>query len=264
MHKSKTLRYLLLPLLFFSFYSSTQEHDTKEMTNTLSAAKTFIIGVEALDYYPWYSFDYLGREKPSFTRDLLSHFFNSRGYSYKFLALPIKRFNSWYVERGIDFKFPDNIHWREEESVKLAITYSDPVIKLTAGTYVLKSNEYLQRDDVTKLGTISGFYPTFWHDKIAKQETELVESTTALSTVKHLLYSYVTAINIDKNVINYHLEKLASTQQVVLNAHIKSESYHYYFSSIEYPQIIAEFNQYLRDNKGLIAELKRQYRIIED
>ncbi len=107
-----------------------------------------------------YDFSATSTNKPSFSKDLLTTFFEQHNYSYQFIALPIKRFSKWYVEEGIDFKFPDNPRRREDKDNKLNITFSQSVIKLMAGSFVLKSNANYKRNDIKKLGTILGFAPT--------------------------------------------------------------------------------------------------------
>ena len=51
---------------------------------------------------------------------------------------------------------------------------------------------------------------------------------------------------------------------MVLNKNIKHEVYSYHFSSIEYPEIIEEFNVYLKNNDALVKELKVKYNIKEN
>ena len=105
------------------------------------AAKEYIIGVEDVQYYPLFDFSANDTSRPSFSRDLLIHFFESEKLNYKFVALPIKRFDKWFIEHNIDFKFPDNFRWRADNKNELNIHFSDPVLTLTAGTYVLKSHQ---------------------------------------------------------------------------------------------------------------------------
>ena len=100
------------------------------LTSTTAAfAEEFIIGVEEVSYYPLYDFAANNTNRPSFTKDLLTTFFEQHNYPYRFMALPIKRFNKWYEEKGIDFKFPDNVRWREDKRNKLNITFSESVVK---------------------------------------------------------------------------------------------------------------------------------------
>ncbi len=177
------------------------------LTISTTQAQEYIIGVEDISYYPLYDF----AQKPykeSFTKELLSAFFRHHGYQFKFVPLPLKRFDKWYTEDAIDFKFPDNIRWRSEQSKNLNIIYSQPVIHLIAGSYVLKKNNNSEFESMTSLGTILGFFPTLWYDRIKSGAVELVEVTSPYSIIKHLLRGNVDVTNIDKNVINYNLKLL--------------------------------------------------------
>lgn len=232
--------------------------------NSSAQTKEYIIGVEDVSYYPFYDFSAETLDRRSFTKELLSTFFRHQGYQFKFVALPLKRFDKWYVEEAIDFKFPDNIRWRIGESKKLNLTYSQPVLHLTAGTYVLKKNSQLLRQEIKTLGTISGFFPTLWYDRLQNKTIELVEVSSPYSLIKHLLHGNIDAINIDKNVIDYNLKLLQQDgDAILLSTHIKHERYAYHFSTILHPEVIQEFDEFLDKNSLRVAELKRKYDIIE-
>ena len=226
-------------------------------------ADEFIIGVEEVNYYPIYDFSSTNTDKPSFTKDLLSAFFSQYQYSYRFVALPIKRFDQWYVERGIDFKFPDNFQWRNDVGNTLNITFSDPVLHLMAGVYVLKSRSVMKRDDVKSLGTILGFYPTLWLEKVKSGELRLHEESSPLSVIRHVLHGNVDATNLDGNVVHHNLAKLNRTGELIFNQSIKNIFYTLHLSSIKYPEVITQFNQFLKNNSLLVSEIKRKYQIIE-
>ncbi|WDE10684.1 hypothetical protein [Thalassomonas haliotis] len=225
--------------------------------------KTFIIGVEDVSYYPIYDFSSTRGHHPSFTKDLLSTFFDKHQYAYRFVALPIKRFNQWYIEQGIDFKFPDNVRWQRQAEKSLAITFSDPVLKLISGVHVLKSRLPMLRDEVKSLGTILGFQPTLWLDKVRAKQVILQEESSPLSIVKHVLHGNLDATNIDGNVIRYNLANLKRSGELVLNTSIRHESYAYHFSTIKYPEVIAQFNAFLKNHAALVKALKQKYQIIE-
>ncbi|SEL67901.1 hypothetical protein SAMN05216262_11741 [Colwellia chukchiensis] len=71
-------------------------------------------------------------------------------------------------------------------------------------------------------------------------------------------------VNIDKNVINYNLARLGkSHESVVLNKQIKHEVYAFHFSSIHYPEIIQEFDDFIINNQSFIVALKKKYGISE-
>ena len=252
--KRAKLQWMLVFLFVVIFY----------IGNRPVQAQEYIIGVEDVSYYPFYDFSAHNVEQESFIKELLSNFFRAKGYQFKFVALPVKRFDKWYVEEAIDFKFPDNVRWRNAESKKLNVNYSQPVLQLSAGSYVLKKNKDMSREMVKRLGTIFGFYPTLWYDRIENETVELIEASSSISLVKHLLRGNVDAINIDINVIKYNLQLLGNDDDaVMLNENIHHENYAYHFSSIHYPKIIQEFDEFIVNHRQLLTELKTKYGIVE-
>ncbi|MGB2739352.1 MAG: hypothetical protein WBC60_02210 [Cognaticolwellia sp.] len=234
------------------------------ISNSFVQAKEYIIGVEDVSYYPIYNFSLKSLNQASFTKELLSTFFHLKNYQFKFVALPVKRFDKWYVEEAIDFKFPDSIRWRGEESKKLNITYSKPVLHLTAGSFVLKKDQNKTAENIKRLGIIFGFYPTLWNDRVRVNTLDIVEASSPYSLVKHLLHGNVDAIYIDKNVIAYNLKRLHQDDDtIVLNQNIKHERYAFHFSSVSHPEIIQEFDEFLLSHQSLVAKMKKKYGIIE-
>jgi len=195
---------------------------------------------------------------------LLCTFFDLHGYQFKFVALPLKRFDKWYAQEAIDFKFPDNARWRTEQSKKLNIQYSQAVLNLTAGTYVLKKNKNNEKKNIKRLGTIFGFHPTLWLKSIENNSIELVGSSSPYSLLKHLLHGNVDALYIDKNVIDYNLKRLnKKSYTVVLNKKINHEPFSFHFSTISHPEIIQQFNDFLQNHYPSISAMKKKYGIVE-
>lgn len=225
-------------------------------------AKPFVIGVENISYFPLYDFSANSQHPQSFTSELLSTFFEQYGYDYVFLPLPIKRFDQWFADHQIDFKFPDNRRWRD--SNPLGVKYSDAVVKLYAGSFVLATNAQMPRHKIKKLGTILGFFPTLWLADIRASKVQLVEEHSPLSIVRHLVEGNIDATNIDLNVINQCLRMLKSSEHVVLNKNAHAESFYYHLSTIRHPEVLIQFNQFLVKNKKLIQKLKHKYHINED
>ncbi len=219
--------------------------------------------MEDVQYYPLYDFNHRQPNSPSFSYELLNTFFRTYNYQVKFLPIPIKRFDKWFIEQNIDFKFPDNKRWQSSDGPVLDITYSEPVIWLTAGSFVLKQHQNKPREWVTSLGTIIGFSPTLWLDRLSTNQTVVLEEHAPMSIVRHLLRGNLDATNIDINVINACLEKLNKPGEIVLAANMPHERYFYALSTIKYPEIIQQFNTFLHERQDLIIKLKKKYRIIE-
>ncbi|AZQ84957.1 hypothetical protein EKO29_13750 [Colwellia sp. Arc7-635] len=227
-------------------------------------AQAYTVGVEDISYFPIYDFSEDTQNRHSFTKELLRTFFDLHGYQFKFVALPLKRFDKWYAEEAIDFKFPDNARWRTEQSKKLNIKYSQAVLNLTAGSYVLKKNKNNEKKKIKRLGTIFGFHPTLWHKSIKNNKIELVGSSSPFSLIKHLLHGNIDAIYIDKNVIDYNLKRLnKKSDAVVLNKNINHEPFSFHFSTISHPEIIQQFNDFLQSHHQIISTMKKKYGIVE-
>jgi hypothetical protein len=54
------------------------------------------------------------------------------------------------------------------------------------------------------------------------------------------------------------------TGEIILNTNIPNEIYSYHLSSIKYPHIIKQFDEFLKNNTTLIQQLKQKYDIRED
>jgi len=225
--------------------------------------KVYLIGVEAIDYYPLYSFDRNGIIKESFTQELLQRFFKKYQIKFKFVPLPVKRVNSWYLDHNLDFKFPDNHRWRDEKTQHLGINYSKPVIKLLAGTYVKNLNETINRKDINSILTIRGFSPSLWMKDIQRNKVKIHEESTPLAIVKHILAGNYVGTNIDVNVINYNLGLLRRENEVVLAKNVHHEEFYYHLSSIQHPDIIKKFDEFLINQQVFIKALKKKYQLQE-
>ena len=226
--------------------------------------KRFVIGVEEVSYYPLYDFSAKDYDRPSFSKELLVRFFEHHNYQYDFLVLPIKRFNEWYSGKEVDFKFPDSARWYASDKKQLDITFSKPVIELMSGTYMLKSQDNTQRKQVKTLATILGFYSSLWVNDVTKGKVEIIEESSPMNVVKQVLYGDRVATNINGNVIRHHLARLNKAGALVLNRAIRHELYAYHLSSINHPEIIAQFNDFLTLKPTLVSELKAKYKIQDE
>lgn len=221
-------------------------------------ATTFTVGVQAVSYCPLYDFP-----NNSHSKELLDAFANSKGYKFNYLALPIKRTNYWYEENAIDFKYPDSTRWSSGRSVYAKLKFSDPVVKLIAGTIVRNENIGKKRRQIKTLGTVFGFHATMWLDLIANGNTQLVESPSPLNIVKQVLYGHVDATNLEPSVVDYNLKLLGREGELIVDKTLPYEVYTYQLSTIKYENILIEFNQFLKENQELLEALRKKYHITD-
>jgi len=226
-----------------------------------SHAKEFFIGVEDVSYYPLFEFK---SNRKTHTKELLDSFAASKGYKFTYLPLPIKRFSTWLFEEKIDFKYPDNARWYSDPLLKQNFTFSKSTIKLVAGTIVLKSSLSKSKSEFKHIGTLLGFYPTTWIDQIRSGQVKLYEDISTKILIQQLLAKNIDGIDLEPSVIRHYLEELGeSGEVVVLDKKYEYEVYDFHFSTIKHPKIIEEFNEFLTNNKALLEQLNRKYKIID-
>jgi hypothetical protein len=221
-------------------------------------AKEFVVGVQDVSYYPLYDFP-----NPSHSKDLLDAFAQSKGYKFIYIKLPILRFDSWYEEENIDFKYPDNVRWFPDKKIQPLLKFSSQTVELVAGALTRKEGDYLLRSDVKKLGTLLGFHPSLWLDLIKNGHTQLIESPSTINIVKQALLGSVDAINLEPSVVNHHLKRLKKENQLVVNKELPLQIYSYHLSTIKYPEVMKEFNMFLAENQVLLETLKTKYQLVD-
>lgn len=224
----------------------------------VSHAKRYVIGVQDVSYFPLYDFP-----NASFSKELLDAFAASKGYTFDYLPLPIKRINHWFSENDIDFKFPDNSRWLIGSNFHDTVKYSEPIIELIACTIVHRNNKDASKKDIHKLGTLLGFHPTLWLDQIANGQTALIESTSTLNIVRQTVLGAVDGTNIEPNVVFHQLRILKQDSQLVISKNIHHETYFFHLSTRKHHDVLKEFNQFLKANTEFIETLKKKYKIID-
>jgi len=242
------IKYLLALCMIFSFSAS-------------SFAKQYVIGVEDVQYYPLFDFK---SDKATFTKELLDAFAESKGYTFVYLSLPIKRFDKWLLEHKIDFKFPDNIRWYPDPSLRHKYVFSKPVLRLVAGTTVLKSFLAKDTEEFKSIGTLLGFYPTTWIKQIEAGKVKLHEEVSTKLLVKKLVTGHLDGIDIEPSVIEHYLKELdVKTEIAMIDKRFRYDVYDFHFSTIDHPGVIEEFNTFLRDNPTLVNQLRAKYKIFD-
>ncbi|MCR6633208.1 MAG: hypothetical protein NVV74_25960 [Magnetospirillum sp.] len=138
-----------------------------------AAQRELVVGVEELDYYPVYAVrqgEYVGA-----AREILDAFAQAEGYTVVYKPLPIKRLFAELLSGGIDMKFPDNPYWASDLKQGRALVYSQPVIRYIDGVLVRPDSLGKGVDGIRALGTVSGFTPFAWMDRIRSGKVQVKE-----------------------------------------------------------------------------------------
>ena len=222
------------------------------------AKDTLVIGVENLYYLPLSTYEkgaYRG-----FARDLFDAFAQDRGYAVEYRALPVPRLYASFFSGELDFKFPDNPAWKPAQRAGRKIHYSDPVATFVDGSCTLPERKLGHPDQIQRLGTLGGFTPEAWLQRIQTGQPRLSENTHLEALVRQGLAGRVDAAYASVAAINYQLDRvLKRPGALVFNPALPFNRDHYYLSTLKRPDVLKEFNDWLRKHRQRVAALKQQH-----
>lgn len=222
------------------------------------AKDTLVIGVENLYYLPLSTYEkgvYRG-----FARDLFDAFARDRGYAVQYQALPVPRLYASFFSGELDFKFPDNPAWKQDQRTGKRVLYSDPVAAFVDGSCTLPERHITRPEQIQRLGTLGGFTPGDWLDRIQAGLSRLSENTHLEALVRQGLAGRVDATYASVAAINYQLDRvLGRPGALVFNPALPHSRDNYYLSTLKRPEVLAEFNDWLRKNRDRVAALKQRH-----
>ena len=223
-------------------------------------AKVFKIGVENSQYYPHYTTD--NGNYQGFARDVLDAFAKSKGYVFEYKPVPVNRLFSYLINGSVDFKYPDNEFWQGDLKKNLNLVYSDPVVDYVDGVVVLAANKGKGKANLKNLGTMRGFTVWEYLDDIKAGTIKLNENDDMVALINQTLIGRVDGVYSNVAVMGYLMrEKVKQPAAIVYDPDLPHTKGSYKLSSIKYPAVVKEFNEFLVVNKALVKKLKDQYQI---
>ncbi len=218
----------------------------------------FLIGVEELDYLPFYSA--VDKNYTGYARELLDAFAKERGYVFEYKPLPVKRLFDTFLKQQVDFKFPDHPNWQADLKKEYQIAYTEPLTAYTDGVMVLPGNKGRGIEHLKKLGTVLGFTAWDYLDYIKKGTIEITENSSFESLLKQVIMGRIDGAYINPEVARYQLEKVMNQPAALVFdpalPHIKGA---YLLSTIKHKSILGEFNQFLKEKAGLVDQLRKKH-----
>ncbi|MBF0225702.1 MAG: transporter substrate-binding domain-containing protein [Desulfobacterales bacterium] len=225
-----------------------------------SETKEFVIGVEDLEYFPHYTHD--GEYYKGYAREFFDNFAKQKGYVIQFKILPVKRLFKEFLDGIIDFKYPDNPYWQQDLKKGKTIHYTNSVAEYIDGIMVLTENKGAGLDKLKILGTMRGFTAWDYLDLINSEKIKLNENNTFTGLLQQIILKRIDGAYVNVAVAKYQLnEFLKRPGSLVFDANLPHTKGSYLCSSIKYPEIIQEINNFLTENKTFIDELKKKYQI---
>jgi polar amino acid transport system substrate-binding protein len=216
--------------------------------------REFVVGVEELDYFPIYavrSGQYSGA-----AREILDGFASDKGYRFEYRPLPVRRLTADLISGAVDFKFPDNENWASDQKSGANVRYSQPVIYFIDGTLVLPERKGRQKPET--LGTISGFDPYVWLDRVKAGEVRLVENPKFSGLLRQALTGRIDAAYANIAVANYQLGIMGQRGGLVYDPVLPYSAESYRLSSAGHSDLIDQFDRWLTERQGWVEAIKRR------
>lgn len=226
--------------------------------NNAVAGPSYVVGVEALNYYPHYSDE--GKTYSGFARELLDAFAQSKDYSFEYKILPVARLYESFFAGDLDFKYPDSPLWQESKRKGLAIEYSEPVVSYTDGVFVLPANKGKGVAALKSLGTVRGFTPWDYLGLVESRQLKVQEVNSFQQSLLQGVNARVDGVYMNAEVGHYHINNVLKLPgALVFDDELPSAKGFYALSSTKNANVIAEFNRFLVERAAEVAALKIKY-----
>lgn len=220
----------------------------------------YVIGVENLYYLPAYAVEdgaYIG-----YARDLLDAFAADTGLTLTYEALPVPRLYASLAAGVIDLKFPDSPHWNPDFRAGRDLTYSAPVADYRDATIVPVARAATRAEDVRTLGTVTGFTPYPWLDRITAGTVAVTENTDFRALVRQVLAGRVDAAYANIAVVNRVLDQdFGQPGALVAAPDLPDDAGAYRLSTIDHPEVVARLDAWMQANAAIIAEMKARHAV---
>ncbi|MVW74092.1 substrate-binding periplasmic protein [Pseudomonas xionganensis] len=229
--------------------------------STSLQAQTFTIGVELQPYMPYSSVEegrYLG-----YGRELLDAFAAQAGHEFVYQPLPVRRLLSDFLHGRVDFKYPDNPRWNADIKTGHAIHYSQTAAPAIDGVMVKPQYLGLGEQRIRRLGTQRGFTPWPYLEDIEAGHLLLIQANQIDSLLAMALNDRVDAVYLNPQVVAHQLGLMGKSGALVFDPSLDYLDDHYFLSSIQHPEVIEQFNAFLRDQAEWIEALKLRHGITD-
>lgn len=222
-------------------------------------AHALVLGVETTNYSPYY---YLNEEKQyrGAAREIFDLFFEVSHLRASYEPMPVPRLFNEFVKDNVDLKFPDNPLWSASLQAKVKVFYSKPVFKINESLLVLKQNKgEISKKEIKKVGTILGFTVPGISSAVANNEFETVKTKEVDQLIHMLMAGRVQAVYFNESVALDLAKKMYPKKPLSIHSQYPKFQYAYHLSSINHPELITLFNQFLISHAEQVTKIRNHY-----
>ena len=113
-----------------------------------------------------------------------------------------------------------------------------------------------------KFGLYGNFTPWDYLKLIEEKKVKVHENNTFTGLLEQTIRKRVNGAYLNVAVANYQLEeRLKKPNALVFDESLPHTKGNYFMSSIARPQIIKEFNEFLKKEKATVDDLKKKYKV---
>jgi polar amino acid transport system substrate-binding protein len=247
MNKSTKIHSILFALLVFLSVCTAAE------------PKKLFIGVEEIDYYPYYRT--VKGNYEGFAADLFKAFAHAHNFTIEFKPLPIKRLYVELYAGTVHFKFPDHPFWNKEGKQGHTVLYSNAVAGFTDGVLVLEQNSALEKSSLKQLGFVRGFSAWPFLDDIERNVIQARELNSLESLLMLTLDKRIDGAYFNLTVAQHHLKhNVNKAGTLVLAENLAYDRNNYRASTTNKRAPLAELNAFLQSETA--KTLRNQYGIV--
>ncbi len=237
----------LLPILILAF----------SLSSIADSKRSYTVGVESFPYYPHYQAQ--GDSFEGYAHDILDAFAQVKDYKLIYHPMPYMRILNLFLSNQLDLQYPDNQYWSEKQKKNYVIHYSEPAVNYTDGVHVTQENQGKAVEKLKSIGTLIGFSPVQYFPLEEKGLLEIHYSATVEGLIEQTHLGRIDGVYLNTDVIKFSqknkTKKLSFDQTL---PHINSG---FSLSSIQYPKMIEEFNEFLKNNQPLVNKIKKKYQL---
>ena len=233
------------------------------LTGNASSQTTYVIGVEDVKYFPHY--DHERNEYKGYARAILDAFAKAEGIRFEYRIIPVNRLYREFLDGNVDFKYPDNPVWAQSLKEGLDVSYSVPLAGYIDGTMVLKEHLGKGAGRLQTVGTIRGFTPWDYFDRIQAGTLSVSENREVDRLLAQVLRGRIDGAYLNVDVARYYLEKvLRKPGELVFDDALPHTRDGYHLSTFKHPEITRRMTQFIRDNQNVVRALQTEHNLSPD
>ncbi|WP_083938623.1 transporter substrate-binding domain-containing protein [Psychromonas ossibalaenae] len=231
----------------------------------LLSKNIFTVGVQNFSEYHPYS-EFKNNLYSGFNRELLDMFAASHNYTFNYKARPIKRLYAEYTAGKFDFKYPDNALWQKQLKSTIKIKYSSSVVEYTDGIMLLPAKKGTLLNELKSISAINGFtLPEAYLHRERQGQLAIVRTTDYKRLLQLALEGRVDGAYFNTAISSHYLSHSGyKTDALVFDSSLPFLRNQRTLSSIKYPAVIKQFDQFLVEREDDIAELKKRYGLLSE